>query len=64
MKTKKTAKKPEDKKLLSNGPSGSKPTIEEVATCAYLIWDQRGRPNDHDVDHWLEAERQLEARCD
>jgi hypothetical protein len=61
MKTKKSKQDTGDRKLLTNGPNGSKPAFEEVATCAYLIWEQEGRPDRRDVDHWLEAERQLEA---
>ena len=61
MKTKKTAPKPQDTKLLTSEPNGSKPAHEEVATFAFRIWDQQGRTNGHDVDDWLEAERQLEA---
>jgi hypothetical protein len=64
MKTKKPELKTEDKRLLTNGPNGSKPEFREVATCAYLIWEQEGRPHGRDVDHWLEAERQLEMTPD
>ncbi|MGX1320083.1 hypothetical protein AB7M17_003536 [Bradyrhizobium sp. USDA 377] len=33
----------------------------EVRTRAYELWEQAGRPADHDLDFWLEAERQIEA---
>lgn len=29
---------------------------EEVRLIAYEIWDQEGRPEGHDLDHWLQAE--------
>jgi hypothetical protein len=34
-------------------------TPEEIGLCAYVIWEREGRPEGHDVDHWLEAEAQL-----
>jgi hypothetical protein len=34
---------------------------EETARLAYQIWEQRGRPEGHDVEFWLEAERQIVA---
>lgn len=34
-------------------------TDEQVAALAYAIWIDRGRPDGRDVEHWLEAERQL-----
>lgn len=65
MKTKKTARKSQEAKLLlTNGSNGGRPLREEVETFAYLIWEQRGRTNGHDVDDWLEAERQLVATSD
>ena len=35
------------------------PTNEQVAALAYAIWLDRGRPEGRDMEHWLEAERQL-----
>lgn len=35
------------------------PTREQIAALAQAIWIDRGRPEGRDVDHWLEAERQL-----
>jgi hypothetical protein len=60
MKTKKQAESSQTTKLLTNGVNG-KPTPEEVAVFAYLIWEQQGSTNGHDVEDWLQAERQLEA---
>ena len=39
----------------------SKPTQEEIAQRAYEIFVQRGRPQGHDLEHWLEAEAELVA---
>ena len=38
-----------------------KPTSEDIARLAYLIWDKEGRPQGCDVKHWCEAESLLMA---
>ena len=38
-----------------------KPTSEDIARLAYLIWDKEGRPHGCDVKHWCEAESLLMA---
>ena len=43
------------KKILPN------PTHEEIARCAYLIYESRGRAPGHDLEDWLEAEALLIA---
>lgn len=35
---------------------------EAVAEQAYSIWEERGRPEGQDLDHWFEAERRLRSR--
>ena len=40
---------------------GSAPTHEQIAQRAYEIFVERGQPQGHDLDHWLEAEAQLRA---
>ncbi len=35
------------------------PTREEIAVLAHFMWEQDGRPEGHDVEHWLLAEAQL-----
>lgn len=37
------------------------PQIEErlIRECAYLIWNSEGKPEGRELEHWLEAERQL-----
>jgi hypothetical protein len=51
------------KKPLANNPTpcpgAPPPTREQIAALAHAIWIDRGRPEGRDVDHWLEAERQL-----
>ena len=34
---------------------------EEIALCAYYIWEAEGRPEARAVEHWLQAELQLKA---
>ena len=38
-----------------------KATEEEIAVCAYFIWEQEGKPLGRALDHWLQAELQLAA---
>ncbi len=40
-------------------PSTGEPTNEEIAALAHSIWEQQGRPEGCDVEHWLTAEAQL-----
>lgn len=35
------------------------PSHDEIALAAYLIWEDRGHPEDDGVIHWLEAEAWL-----
>ena len=37
-------------------------TPEEIAACAYEIYEREGRPEGRDFDHWLAAEAQLSAQ--
>lgn len=41
--------------------SSSTPTHEQITRRAYEIFIERGQPEGHDLDHWLEAEAQLRA---
>lgn len=34
-------------------------TADCIASCAYSLWEQAGRPQGRDVEHWLQAEFQL-----
>lgn len=35
------------------------PSPEQIGALAHAIWIDRGSPEGKDIDHWLEAERQL-----
>ena len=35
------------------------PTQEEIARVAYLLFEESGRQDGHDVEHWLQAEAHL-----
>ena len=37
-------------------------TEEYVRLRAYQIWEQRGRPDGHDIEDWLEAEAEIFGR--
>lgn len=39
----------------------NKPTHEEITARAYKIFVERGCPEGRDLEHWLEAEAQLNA---
>ena len=49
----------------STRPATEKPTKarqatdEQISQRAYEIWNERGRPSGQEVEHWLEAEREL-----
>ena len=32
---------------------------QEIAKRSYMIWEKKGRPHGQDLDHWLQAEREL-----
>ena len=42
-----------------NQAANRKPSHEEIALCAYLIWKERGCTDGHDLQDWMEAETQL-----
>ena len=35
--------------------------IDQLRNRDYQIWERKGRPQGRDLEHWLEAERELEA---
>lgn len=39
----------------------SEPTQDEIAAYAYKLWEAEGRPDGHDLDHWLQAKAHLTA---
>ena len=40
-------------------PEAPAATPDQIAALAHAIWTDRGCPEGRDLDHWLEAERQL-----
>ena len=44
--------------LITDSPA-REPTQDEIALAAYSIWDQAGRAQGRDVEHWLHAEAQF-----
>ena len=39
--------------------TSSSPHPDQIAQRAHALWEKRGRPQGQDIEHWLEAERQL-----
>jgi hypothetical protein len=48
--------------LLENDPRQQQPNPEEIRNRAHEIYERRGREPGHDVDDWLEAERELREK--
>ncbi len=44
---------------LSSDSLSYQPSRSEIELRAHQLWCQRGCPHGHDVDNWIEAERQL-----
>jgi hypothetical protein len=44
-----------------NESAANLPTAEQIAVCAYLIWEKEGRPQGREAAHWFQAEKQLLA---
>lgn len=45
---------------LEHESTGRRPSFEEVSARAYQLWQQSGCVNDQHLDHWYEAEHQLD----
>jgi len=43
-----------------NPSAADSPRLEEIRIRAYAIYMERGRQPGHDLDDWLQAERELE----
>jgi hypothetical protein len=39
-------------------------THEEIAARAHAIWDECGRPEGRELEHWLRAERELQLESE
>ena len=44
--------------LLTNGAHGE-PTHDDIEHCACALWEHHGRPQNQQVEIWLQAEAQL-----
>ncbi len=44
------------------GSSNPGLTAEDISRRAYELWEQEGRPESRDLEHWLRAEQELRAR--
>lgn len=42
--------------------SRAEPSHDEIATCAYSLWEQQGRPHATDVDNWIAAKELLSQK--
>src|SRR5262245_43377320 len=41
--------------------ASNQPSAESISRRAYEIWEQQGRPDGSDLQHWLQAEQELGA---
>jgi len=57
MKTK--ARKSSTAKLIANGPTRDL-AQDDIAFAAYCFWENEGRPNGRDWNHWFRAENLLQ----
>ncbi len=55
MPAKKKVASPRKKKVVCS----CAPDVDKIRERAYLIWEEKGRPGNSDVEHWLEAEQQF-----
>ena len=53
-----TQKRNTSPRRLANRPNGE-PTHDEIALCAYSLWERQGHPQSQEVAIWLQAETQL-----
>jgi hypothetical protein len=53
------ARRPSRSRVFVAMPNVDAPSQEEVAARAFALFEQRGRADGHDLEDWLEAERQL-----
>jgi len=42
-------------------PHEAAPTHDQISAMAYEIWHENGCPQGNETEHWLEAERRLNA---
>lgn len=44
---------------IGKSDTGSAPSYDEIAVCAYQLWSDSGHPEGRDDEIWLEAEHRL-----
>ena len=44
-------------------PPRPEPTHDDIALCAMSIWEEEGRPQGRELEHWLLAEARLRQGC-
>jgi hypothetical protein len=54
-----TAKPKAVAKEKTGGNAASAPAAEQIASLAYELWEQAGRPEGRSEEHWREAEARL-----
>jgi hypothetical protein len=55
-------KKPSTLAPKSDEPTVLIPTEQQIRQRAYELYEQRGRTDGHDLDDWLQAEREIKGR--
>lgn len=54
---------PTVKKTPASGRTAAEENREELIRCrAYELYEERGREDGHDVEHWLEAEAEITGK--
>lgn len=48
-------------KRVPDGPAEGEISHDDIARCAYELWESQGRPEGCSMQHWFEAEAQLRA---
>jgi len=59
--------RPEEAEASSGGDTRDLQTIAKIQERAYRLFEERGREHGHELEHWLEAEREIAGpsdRCD
>ena len=58
---------PQEAEVSSGGDTRDLQTIAKIQERAYRLFEERGREHGHELEHWLEAEREITGpsdRCD
>ena len=58
---------PQEAEASSGGDTRDLQTVAKIQERAYRLFEERGREHGHELEHWLEAEREITGpsdRCD